>query len=94
MEEEYEIIDKSSTICPICFDKQGKFKIKLECGHTIHPQCLKQWISDKSYIDLKCPSCKQKINKDIDYTCHICKKNNYSFNIQLSDGRYICPDCI
>ena len=93
IEEEYEIIDKSRSICPICIDKQGKYKINLKCGHTIHPLCLKQWIRDKTHIDIECPSCKKILNKNKNILCYICGNNNNQY-ITLIDDKCVCLDCI
>tara|TARA_Y100000385_G_C12581171_1_gene420543 strand:+ start:215 stop:517 length:303 start_codon:yes stop_codon:yes gene_type:complete len=100
MDDEFEIIDKSKTICPICMDKQGKYKILLDCGHSIHPLCLKQWINDNydyNNDDIWCPSCKKNINNTIKKEklyCSICKKNENKFKIKILRDKYICIDCL
>ena len=41
--------------CIICFDQYPKETGKtLECGHTFHPKCIDQWISEHK----TCPICR------------------------------------
>ena len=49
MDDEFEIIDKSKTICPICMDKQGKYKILLDCETNLIPFYGKCGFTDKGH---------------------------------------------
>tara|TARA_E500000178_G_scaffold320819_1_gene344223 strand:- start:327 stop:647 length:321 start_codon:yes stop_codon:yes gene_type:complete len=50
----------NNTECSICLDSDENEKIKLECDHSFHKNCLEEW-----YIKSKnknCPVCRQLID--------------------------------
>lgn len=46
--------------CPICLEKMDdeNLRVKLNCGHVYHLQCLKKWVS----CSKSCPVCRAEIN--------------------------------
>ena len=47
---------KFSESCPICVEefKADDFE-NLKCGHSFHPNCIKEWLSSKT----TCPYCRK-----------------------------------
>ena len=42
-------------VCPICLDKTANRKVvRLECGHTFHSKCLREWMHNRH----NCPVCR------------------------------------
>ena len=50
------IINKCKNTCAICNNKSG-YQIILMCGHIYHPQCIFNFIKNKSHLKGLCPSC-------------------------------------
>ena len=72
------------TECSICLEYSGCQKIKLECGHEFHLECISK-ITNNS-----CPLCRRKIiNKKICMGNHITFFNN---NFYKKDGT--CSFCM
>ena len=96
--EDYEIIDiQSTSLCPICMDKQCRSKIKLSCNHTIHINCftglIDDWKNDTNYVgNFKCPSCKCDIKKEV-FHCDHCKESVNSIKITYLES-IICYSCM
>ena len=63
MDEFIIIENEPSSLCPICLDKKGIQKIKMDCGHKIHPKCLKYYLNELNDTnDKKTPCCKKSMN--------------------------------
>ena len=50
------IVNKCKNICKICNNNSG-YQIILMCGHIYHPQCIFNFIKNKSYLKGLCLSC-------------------------------------
>lgn len=56
--EDKQNIIKNKDTCPICLDNNIKEKwSKLDCGHTIHSECLRPWFLNNN----SCPICRKLI---------------------------------
>ena len=59
--------------CSICYQKMGKHKLTIDCGHSFHQKCLFQWINmDKR----TCPLCREEFI-ELDFV------DNVGFDINL-----------
>jgi hypothetical protein len=60
----YEMVDNidSDKECIICMDKIGDQECKLNCGHSYHYECIKEWAYTRG--NNSCPQCRGAI---IDY---------------------------
>ena len=45
--------------CIICMDKIGALECKLNCGHSYHYDCIKEWAYDRG--NNNCPQCRGAI---------------------------------
>jgi len=53
---------KCSEECLICIEnfKDESYLVKLNCNHTFHKNCIKNWVCNESN---KCPICRIEIDK-------------------------------
>ena len=49
--------------CSICLDKLGAKRVKTQCKHQFHEQCLIGWCKNNQYDKVSCPICRQSIVK-------------------------------
>ena len=47
--------------CIICFEKMGDIECKLNCNHTYHYNCIKEWVEKKN----TCPECRSLVDPDV-----------------------------
>lgn len=57
----YEIIENfdSEKECTICLDPIGEIECKLNCGHSYHFECIKEWAYYRN--NNNCPQCRGSI---------------------------------
>ena len=47
--------------CIICFEPMGEIECKLECNHSYHYNCIKEWVEKKN----TCPECRRLVDPTI-----------------------------
>ena len=80
--------NRPNLTCSICLDniycnKTVINPVKLNCGHTFHPECIKKWL----YINDSCPLCRVEISyySSIRILCDYDLLDIHKFNIFLAE---------
>lgn len=47
--------------CIICFEKMGEIECRLNCNHSYHYNCIKEWVEKKN----TCPECRSLIDPNV-----------------------------
>lgn len=69
--------------CSICLSKIYKQKIKLNCNHFYHKECLKEWLNYNN----TCPICRIEIDNEI---INIINNNNNIINNNIINNNINC----
>lgn len=64
--------DYQGEICTICCSPDyNKNKTILDCGHTFHCECIKEWFKYSNVLVAKCPVCRQDTLPNYDERNHV-----------------------